>query len=94
MVRTAVSRTYVPMAALLVGEKWLIVLQVHCVFSSFRALPLNKILSFVSSTQGLYFLQGEHYVQKTCDHIHYCLVFFNAFVLCFVLKIKTTQAGT
>ena len=51
-------------------------------------------LPFLSNSQKLYFLQGEHHVQKTCDHIYYCLDFLYAFVFHVVLKIKTTQAGT
>jgi hypothetical protein len=39
-----------PMAVLLVGEKWLVVRQVHCAFSPPRALPSNKILSFASGS--------------------------------------------
>ena len=57
-------------------------------------LAIEQNLSFISSTQELYFLQGEHHVQKTCDHIHYCLDFFYAFVFYVLLKIKTTQTGT
>lgn len=38
------------MVALLVGEKWLVVPQVHRAFSHPRALPMNKILNSESGS--------------------------------------------